>query len=98
MSQVAQRGWVWQLALRAVQGILVLASGVIAGGLFQRTTVWGKQIRIGNLSFVSHNILGGPPVIGLDVMVSGDAKIGENVTLGPRAMLSDGVRWAEAFS
>lgn len=79
------------------EGALLLANCVVARGLFHQQTTIGRDVRAGNLAFISHNVSVGPRgVIGHGVMLCGHANIGADVVLGPGVVVSDGVRMGDA--
>ena len=79
--------------VRIDNGVLILANGVIARGLFREETYIGQSVRVGNLSFVSHNVsIGSRTIVGHGVTIAGHARAGEGVTIGPGATISDGVK------
>ena len=74
-------------------GVRVMANSVIARGLFRQSTVIGANVRIGNLSFISHNVEIGPDtIIGHGVTINGNVWIGRDVWIGPGATIANGVR------
>ena len=74
------------------EGARIMANCVIARGLFRQKTTIGRDVRIGNLCFVSHNVsIGRGSIIGHGVTINGGVHIGRNVTIGPGATIANGV-------
>jgi UDP-3-O-[3-hydroxymyristoyl] glucosamine N-acyltransferase len=70
----------------------VFANAVIARGLFRQATRAGRESRIGNGAFVSHNcVLGERVFVGHGAVVNGNVRVGQNVWIGPGATLKHGI-------
>jgi acetyltransferase-like isoleucine patch superfamily enzyme len=74
-------------------GVRIMANSVIARGLFRQATVIGPYVRIGNLSFISHNVeIGAGTIVGHGVTINGGASIGRGDTIGPGVTVANGVK------
>jgi len=73
-------------------GVRIMGNSIIARGLFRQATVIGRNVRIGNLSFISHNVVvGQDTVIGHGVTINGNVTVGSGVWVGPGATIANGV-------
>ncbi len=71
-------------------GTTVMANAVIARAVFRQATVIGKDCRIGNGAFVSHNCrVGSHCLIGHGAVVAGNTEVGTHAVIGPGAVLID---------
>ncbi len=71
---------------------IVFANATIARGLFRQGTHIGARCRIGNNSFVSHNVTVGPNTfIGHGAVINGNSQIGRECWVGPGAVVANGV-------
>jgi UDP-3-O-[3-hydroxymyristoyl] glucosamine N-acyltransferase len=78
--------------VRIEAGARIMANCVIARGLFRQETLIGADVRIGNLSFISHNVeIGDGTIVGHGAVVNGNVKIGRSVWIGPGATIANGV-------
>lgn len=71
----------------------ILSNAVIARAVFKQFTTIGKDSRIGNLAFLSHNVQVGPRCfIGHGSVVNGNVRIGTDVWIGPGATIANSVK------
>ena len=79
-------------ALLVEEGAQIFSNATIARGLFRQATRIGREARIGNNAFVSHNVeVGARTFVGHGAVVSGNVRIGREVWVGPGAVLSNRV-------
>jgi UDP-3-O-[3-hydroxymyristoyl] glucosamine N-acyltransferase len=72
------------------EGVRVLANATVARGLFRQATRIGRETRIGNNAFVSHNVTAGArSFVGHGAVVNGNCEIGDDVWIGPGAVIAD---------
>ena len=84
-------------AIRVGEDAQILANAVIARGVFRQFTEVGRNSRIGNGAFVSHNtMVGSNSFIGHGAVVNGNVRIGSNAWIGPGATLVHGIQIGEA--
>ncbi|MBC8164452.1 MAG: glycosyltransferase [Bryobacteraceae bacterium] len=70
----------------------VLSNATVARGVFREFTIIGKEARIGNGAFVSHNVqVGSRAFIGHGAVVNGNCEIGADAWVGPNATIANGV-------
>lgn len=71
----------------------VFAGSVIARGVFREFTRIGRQARIGNRAFISHNVqVGARAFIGHGANVNGNVTVGERAWIGPGATIANNMR------
>lgn len=71
---------------------IVFANATIARGLFRQATRIGARCRIGNNSFISHNVtVGANSFVGHGAVVNGNSQIGSECWIGPGAVVANGV-------
>ena len=79
-------------SLLVEESVEIFANATIALGLFRQTTRIGRETRIGNNAFVSHNVEVGPRTfVGHGAIVNGHVRIGREVWIGPRAVITNSV-------
>lgn len=84
-------------ALIVEEGAQIFSNATIARGLTRQTTRIGAETRIGNNTFISHNVNIGPKCfIGHGAVVNGNTKIGSHVWVGPGAVLANGLHIGDA--
>jgi UDP-3-O-[3-hydroxymyristoyl] glucosamine N-acyltransferase len=72
------------------ENALVLSNATVARGLFRQDTVLGRDCRVGNNAFVSHNVQLGPrSVVGHGAQVNGNVEVGADAWIGPGATISN---------
>ena len=77
-------------------GVHILANAVIASAIFRQFTTIGRETRVGNGAFVSHNVQIGPRCfIGHGVVVNGNVQIGREAWVGPGAVLTNNITIGE---
>jgi UDP-3-O-[3-hydroxymyristoyl] glucosamine N-acyltransferase len=70
----------------------IFAGAIIARGVFREFTQIGRQARIGNHAFVSHNVLvGARAFVGHGAVVNGNVSVGERAWVGPAATIANNV-------
>jgi UDP-3-O-[3-hydroxymyristoyl] glucosamine N-acyltransferase len=73
-------------------GALILANAVIAAAVFRQATRIGREARIGNCAFVSHNVqIGSRTYVGHGCVVNGNVRVGEEVWIGPGATVTNNI-------
>jgi len=78
------------------EGALVFSNATIARGLFRQDTVLGKDCRVGNNAFVSHNVrVGERSVVGHGAQVNGNVLIEPDVWIGPGATITNSITIGE---
>ena len=79
-------------SLLVEENVEIFANATIAVGLFRQTTRIGRETRIGNNAFVSHNVEVGPrSFVGHGAIVNGHVRIGREVWIGPGAVITNSV-------
>ena len=80
-------------AIRVGEDAQILANAVIARGVFRQFTEVGRNSRIGNGAFVSHNTtVGSNSFIGHGAVVNGNVSIGSNAWIRSGATLVHGIQ------
>jgi UDP-3-O-[3-hydroxymyristoyl] glucosamine N-acyltransferase len=70
----------------------IFSNAVIARGLFREFTHVGREARIGNAAFVSHNVrLGARSFVGHGAIVNGNVDTGDDVWIGPNASIANSI-------
>jgi len=70
----------------------IFSNAVIARGLFRQFTHVGRESRIGNAAFVSHNMrLGSRAFVGHSAVVNGNVDIGDDAWIGPNASITNSI-------
>jgi UDP-3-O-[3-hydroxymyristoyl] glucosamine N-acyltransferase len=70
----------------------IFSNATIAIGLFRQATRIGRESRIGNNAFVSHNVeIGQRSFVGHGAVINGHVRIGREVWIGPRAVITNNV-------
>jgi len=70
-----------------------VGSGVIIGrGVYGKTTLIGGNTFFSNNSFISHNVTIGENCLILGAHICGSVEIGSNVTINPKALISNGIK------
>ncbi len=70
----------------------IFSNATVARGLFRQTTRIGRETRIGNNAFVSHNVEIGPrSFVGHGAVINGHVRIGGEVWIGPGAVVTNSV-------
>lgn len=78
--------------IRIGEGARILANAVVARGLFRQNTVIGREVRVGNAAYVSHNVrIGRCTFIGHGSVVNGNVTVGEEAWIGPGATIVNGI-------
>ncbi|HUS06719.1 MAG TPA: glycosyltransferase [Bryobacteraceae bacterium] len=78
--------------LRIEADAKIFANAVLARGVFREFTRIGPQSRIGNGSFISHNVtVGCRAIIGHGAVVNGNCEIADNAWIGPNVTIANGV-------
>jgi len=78
------------------EGALVFSNATIARGLFRQDTVLGRDCRVGNNAFVSHNVhVGERSVVGHGAAVNGNVHIEPDVWIGPGATITNSITIGE---
>ncbi len=71
---------------------IVFANATIARGLFRQATRIGARCRIGNNSFISHNVtVGANSFVGHGAVINGNSQVGKECWVGPGAVVANGV-------
>lgn len=79
-------------SLLVEEDVEIFSNATIAAGLFHQATRIGREARIGNNAFVSHNVEIGPrSFVGHGAVVNGHVRIGREVWIGPRAVITNSV-------
>jgi UDP-3-O-[3-hydroxymyristoyl] glucosamine N-acyltransferase len=79
-------------SLLVEEDVEIFSNATVARGLFRQTTRVGRETRIGNNAFVSHNVEIGPRTfIGHGAVINGHARIGREVWIGPGAVITNSV-------
>jgi UDP-3-O-[3-hydroxymyristoyl] glucosamine N-acyltransferase len=74
------------------ENVEIFANATSAVGLFRQSTCIGRETRIGNNAFVSHNVEVGPrSFVGHGAIVNGHVRIGREVWIGPGAVITNSV-------
>lgn len=73
-------------------GALILANAVIAAAVFRQATRIGREARVGNCAFVSHNVQIGARVhVGHGCVVNGNVYVGDDAWIGPGATVTNNI-------
>jgi UDP-3-O-[3-hydroxymyristoyl] glucosamine N-acyltransferase len=76
--------------IRLQAGAKVFAGAIIARGVFREFTQIGRQARIGNRVFLSHNVhVGACAFVGHGAVVNGNVAIGDRAWIGPGANIAN---------
>jgi UDP-3-O-[3-hydroxymyristoyl] glucosamine N-acyltransferase len=79
-------------SLLVEENVEIFSNATVALGLFHQTTHLGRETRIGNNAFVSHNVeIGSQSFIGHGAVVNGHVRIGREVWIGPGAVVTNSV-------
>jgi UDP-3-O-[3-hydroxymyristoyl] glucosamine N-acyltransferase len=79
-------------SLLVEEDVEIFSNATIALGLFHQTTHIGRESRIGNNAFVSHNVEIGPrSFVGHGAVVNGHVRIGREVWIGPGAVVTNSI-------
>ena len=75
-------------AIRIEDSAQVFANAVIARAVFRQFTTIGRNCRVGNLAFISHNAdIGEATIVGHGSVINGNVRTGARVWLGPGCTL-----------
>ena len=78
--------------LRIDAGAKVFSNAVVARGLFREFTHVGREARIGNGAFVSHNVrLGSRAFVGHGAIVNGNVDVGDDAWIGPNSSIANSI-------
>lgn len=78
--------------IRVDDGAEILSNAVVARAVFRQFTTVGQDSRVGNLSFISHNVQIGPRCfIGHGSVINGNVRLGAEVWIGPGTTLSNSI-------
>jgi UDP-3-O-[3-hydroxymyristoyl] glucosamine N-acyltransferase len=78
--------------IRIGSGVRILANSVISRGMFRQFTTIGMDARIGNLAYISHNVvLGRRASVGHGATVNGGVNVADDASIGPGATIATGI-------
>jgi UDP-3-O-[3-hydroxymyristoyl] glucosamine N-acyltransferase len=70
----------------------IFSNAVIARGLFREFTHVGREARVGNMAFISHNVrVGARAFVGHGAIVNGNVEIGDDAWIGPNASVANSI-------
>lgn len=78
--------------IRIDNNVQIMPNSVIAYAVFGQLTTIGQDSRIGNLTFISHNVkMGLRCFVGHGSVINGNVMIGDDVWIGPGTTLSNNI-------
>ena len=78
--------------IRVCDNVQVMPNAVIAAAVFGQFTNIGKDSRIGNLAFISHNVqMARRCFVGHGAVINGNVTIGKDTWIGPGAVISNNI-------